>query len=300
MALVKSRAISLKSYRLGETSKVVVCYTRNYGKVRLVAKGARKGGGRLGAALEPMLVSGVVFYLREGRGLLLVSQADVERQWPELRRDVVRMAYAGAALELTDALVSEREPDPGLFDLLEDSLDRAAAAPPSSLDMALWNFELSLASALGYAPELARCIVCGGPLAGRASFAARRGGIVCGDCLGEEPGARPLSDSAAKLLASMSPSGGETPPELGSGKPGHASGKPVAPSTGTPAPPSTGTPASQTADIPTAVRDEISETLMGFLEEHAGRELRLKSLEFLAQIRRTGQPSAQSEQRHEG
>ncbi len=293
MALVKSRAISLKSYRLGETSKVVVCYTRNYGKVRLVAKGARKGGGRLGAALEPMLVSGVVFYLREGRGLLLVSQADVERQWPELRRDVVRMAYAGAALELTDALVSEREPDPGLFDLLESSLDRVAAAPPSSLDVVLWSFELSLASALGYAPELARCIVCGGPLAGRVSFAARRGGIVCGDCLGEEPGARPLSDSAAKLLASMSPSGGETPPEPGSGKP-------VAPSTATPARPSTGTPAPQTADIPTGVRDEISETLMGFLEEHAGRELRLKSLEFLAQIRRTGQPSAQSEQRHEG
>ena len=293
MALVKSRAISLKSYRLGETSKVVVCYTRNYGKVRLVAKGARKGGGRLGAALEPMLVSGVVFYLREGRDLLFVSQAEVERQWPELRRDVVRMAYAGAALELTDALVSEREPDPGLFDLLENSLDRAAAAPPSSLDVVLWSFELSLASALGYAPELARCVVCGGPADGRVSFAARRGGIVCGDCLGEEPGARPLSDSAAKLLASMSPSGRETPPEPGSGTP-------APPSTATPASSSTGTSAPQTADIPTAVRDEISETLMGFLEEHAGRELRLKSLEFLAQIRRTGQPSAQSEQRHEG
>ncbi len=285
MALVKSRAISLKSYRLGETSKVVVCYTRNYGKVRLVAKGARKGGGRLGAALEPMLVSGVIFYLREGRDLLFVSQAEVERQWPELRRDVVRMAYAGAALELTDALVSEGEPDPGLFDLLESTLDRAAVASPSSLDMVLWSFELSLASALGYAPELARCIVCAGPPYGRVSFAARRGGIVCGDCLGEEPGARPLSGSAAKLLASMSPSGGEAPPE-----PGNA--REAAPATVTPAP--------QTADIPAAVRDEISETLMGFLEEHAGRELRLKSLKFLAQIRRTGQPSAQSEQRHEG
>jgi len=293
MALVKSRAISLKSYRLGETSKVVVCYTRDYGKVRFVAKGARKGGGRFGAALEPMLVSGVVFYLREGRDLLFVSQAEIERQWPELRRDVVRMAYAGAALELTDALVSEREPDPGLFDLLESTLARAAVAPPSSLDVVLWSFELSLASALGYAPELARCIVCEGPPAGRVSFAARRGGIVCGDCLGEEPGARPLSNTAAKLLASMSASGRETPPEPGTaGEAGPASGMPAASSTVTPAP--------QTADIPAAVRDEVSETLMDFLEEHAGRELRLKSLKFLAQIRRTGQPSAQSEQRHEG
>lgn len=277
MPLVKSRAISLKSYRLGETSRVVVCYTRDYGKVRLVAKGARKGGGRLGAALEPMQVSGVVFYLRQERDLLLVSQAEIERQWPALRRDVVRMACAGAALELTDALVSEREPDPGLFDLLERTLDRAAGAPPSLLDMVLWSFELSLASALGYAPELARCVVCASAPEGRVSFAAGRGGIVCGGCLGEEPGARPLSDSAAKLLASMSASAGEAPFEPGSG---------------TPTPPD--------ADVPAVVRDEIGETLMGFLEEHAGRELKLKSLDFLAQIRRTGQHPVESEQENEG
>jgi DNA repair protein RecO (recombination protein O) len=274
MALVKSRAISLKSYRLGETSKVVVCYTRDYGKVRLVAKGARKGGGRLGAALEPMQVSGVVFYLRQERDLLLVSQAEVERQWPELRRDVVRMAYAGAALELTDALVSEREPDPGLFDLLESTLDRAAGAPASSLDAVVWSFELSLASALGYAPELARCVVCARAPEGRVSFAASRGGIVCGSCLGEEPGARPLSDSAARLLTSMSTSAGETPPEAGTAAPD--------------------------ADVPAVVRDEISDTLMSFLEEHAGRELKLKSLDFLAQIKRTGQHPVESEQENEG
>ena len=287
MALVKSRAISLKSYWLGETSKVVVCYTRDYGKVRLVAKGARKGGGRLGAALEPMHVSGVVFYLRQGRDLSLVSQAEIERQWSELRRDVVRMAYAGVALELTDALVSEREPDPGLFDLLERTLDRVAGAPPSLLDVVLWSFELSLAAALGYAPELVCCVACGGPLDGCVSFAARRGGVVCGNCLAEEPGARPLSDSAARLLASISSSIGATRPESGSGEAGS----------------STGTAAALMAlddDISVAVRDEVSETLMGFLEEHAGRELRLKSLGFLAQIRRTGQPSEQSEQQHEG
>ena len=197
------------------------------------------------------------------------------------------MAYAGVALELTDALVSERDPDPGLFDLLERTLDRVAGAPPSLLDVVLWSFELSLAAALGYAPELVCCVACGGPLDGCVSFAARRGGVVCGNCLAEEPGARPLSDSAARLLASISSSIGATRPESGGGAAG----------------PSTGTAAALMApddDISVAVRDEVSETLMGFLEEHAGRELRLKSLGFLAQIRRTGQPSEQSEQQHEG
>jgi DNA repair protein RecO (recombination protein O) len=209
-----------------------------------------------------MVVSGVVFYLRQGRELSLVSQAEVERQWPELRRDIVRMAYAGAAVELTDAMVSEREPDEGLFDTLESTLDRMATAPEPLLDVALWCFELSLAAALGYSPELGRCVACDGPLEAGASFAARRGGAVCGRCVGEEPGARPLSDEAASVLA--------------------------------------GLPGTPEGDLPIAVRDEVGDTLRGFLEEHAGHELKLKSLGFLAQVRRTGRRPAEPEQDYEG
>jgi len=255
MALVKSRAITLKTYKLGETSKVVVCYTRDFGKVRLVAKGARKGGGRLGAALEPMVVSGVVFYLRPGRDLNLVSQAEVERQWPALRRDVVRMAYAGAVLELADALVSEQEADAALFDLLEGTLDRVAAADEPLLDAVLWSYEVSLSRALGYGPQLSQCVVCGKRTEDGARFSPRRGGIVCAGCLGEAPGAWPLSDEAAAIVARL---------------PGNASAMPGA------------------AEASAAVRDEVGEALMAFLGEHAGHELRLKSLDFLAQIRRTG------------
>jgi DNA repair protein RecO (recombination protein O) len=273
MALVKSRAITLKTYKLGETSKVVVCYTRDFGKVRLVAKGARKGGGRLGAALEPMVVSGVVFYLRPGRELNLVSQAEIERQWQPLRRDVVRMAYGGAVVELTDALVSEGEEDGALFDLVEATLARAAEADDALLDVVLWGYEVALSRALGYGPELSRCVVCGRQSAEGVRFSPRRGGIVCPRCLGEAPGAWPLSEEAADIMA--------------------------------------GLPDGTVRDAGAAVRDEVGGALLAFLGEHAGHELKLRSLEFLAQIRRTGrgaaghaEPSerheAESEREHDG
>lgn len=265
MALVKSRAITLRTYKLGETSKVVVCYTRDFGKVRLVAKGARRGGGRLGAALEPMVVSGVVFYLRQGRDLSLVSQAEVERQWPALRRDVVRMAYAGAVLELTDALVSEQERDPGLFDLLESTLDRVAAVALPSLDLALWGYEVALSTALGYGPSLARCVVCDSPVEGGASFSPGLGGSVCKRCVGKAPGARALSDAAAAVMSRLQQH------DEGSGQ-----------------------------GTATSVRDEVSDALLSFLGEHAGRQLKLRSLEFLAQVRRTGQYNVESEQDNDG
>jgi DNA repair protein RecO (recombination protein O) len=271
MALVKSRAITLKTYKLGETSKVVVCYTRDFGKVRLVAKGVRKGGGRLGAALEPMVVSGVVFYLRPGRELSLVSQAEVERQWPELRRDVVRMAYGGAVLELTDALVSEQETDAALFDLLETTLDAVAGADEGLLDPVLWRFEVLLSSALGYGPELSQCVVCGNRTAGEIRFSPRLGGLVCGSCAGEAPGAWPLSGEAAAIVTRLSADDGEA-----------------------------GSSAAAPAPASAAVRDEIGGALMAFLSEHAGRELRPKSLDFLAQVRRTGRHNVGSEREHDG
>ena len=262
MALVASRAIVLRNYRLGETSKVVVCYTRDHGKVRLVAKGVRKGGGRLGGALEPMTVSSVTFYLKSGRDLSLVSRADIERRWATLRADVIRMAYAGAMLELVDALVPDLEPDPDLFDLFEGALCAADSAPEAELNAVLWRFELSLARASGYSPELTRCVVCGRAEPGRL-LSARSGGLVCEECEGRAPGGFRVSARAASALASLA-SGIEETASLSEGL-------------------------SQTA------RDEVGDALLRFLGEHSGTELRLRSMRFLSQIRRTEAASEKDE-----
>jgi DNA repair protein RecO (recombination protein O) len=261
MAPVKSSAIVLRTYMLGETSRVVVCYTRDYGKVRLVAKGVRKGGGPLGAALEPMLVSGVVFYLRPGRDLSLVSQAEVERQWPELRRDVVRMAYAGATVELLDAMVTEHEPDARLFDLTEATLAFIARAPERALGGAFWWFELRLAAILGYEPNLSMCAECGSEASAIGAFDAREGGILCESCAARAGRLSDAARAAAAVLRAL------------------ASGEPAS------EPPGAGL--AEAERVAVAVADEINTVLRDFLEEHAGRRIRLKSLDFLAQVRRS-------------
>lgn len=263
MALVKSEGIVLRTYTLGETSKVVVCYTRDYGKVRLVAKGARKGGGRFGAALEPFTVSGVVFYLRERRGLSLLSQAEIVRGFPAIRRDLVRQAYAGAVVELLDLLVAEQSPDRALFDLTVTTLEVMAATSRDALDPALWRFELRLASALGYAPELRTCVSCGRSATEEASFSVRQGGIVCGRCAADAGGAGVGADAVAVLRRLA-----ETDEDV--------------------------------TGLEGVDRDGVGEALTGFLAVHAERPIRLKSMRFLAQVRRLegarGEPGSEDEE----
>lgn len=251
MALVDSRAVVLRRHQLGETSRIVVCYTRDHGKVRLVAKGARKGGGRFGAALEPFVVSGVAFYLRPARSLSLASRAEIEREFRALRSDIVRQAYAAVALELTEKLVADRAPDPGLFDLLVETLGAMEAAPPADLDPILWRFELSLAESLGYAPELANCATCGRPAHENAPFSAEVGGVVCPDCArGVSTEAGPRTVEIFRRLRG-------------------------------------GAPPSEYRELSDAQREETGDALIHHLRCHGGRDLNLRSISVLASLERT-------------
>jgi len=253
MAILKSRALVLRTHRLGETSKVVVCYTENHGKVRLVAKGGRKGGSRLGAALEPFVVSGVVFYLKAGRDLSIVSQAEVERDFAGLRRDVVRMAYGGAVLELVDQVVSGQEPDPGLFAVIVETLAELESADPASLDLALLRFGFRMAGALGYEAAFTSCVLCAGTPGSAALFAPRLGGLVCEACLSRHPEVEVARRQATAVLAAA------------------AEGRPSASTVGP------------------VLADELWGAVRAFLVEHTGRSIRLRSLDVLAQLRRAEQ-----------
>lgn len=251
MALVESKAVVLRRHQLGETSGVVVCYTRDHGKVRLVAKGVRKGGGRLGAALEPFVVSGVAFYLHAARSLSLVSRAEIELEFPALRSDVVRQAYAAAALELTEKLVADRAPDSELFDLLVQTLGEMETAPREDFDATLWRFELSLANALGYAPELERCVACGRPAPDGARFSSELGGALCGECPGG--GSAASARETTGILRGLRD----------------------------------GTPVSEYRGLSDTQKEEMGNALLEHIGHHAGRELNLRSLSVLGSLVRT-------------
>ena len=249
VAPVKSRAIVLRRYPLGETSRVVVCYTRDHGKVRLIAKGIRKGGGRFGAALDPFVVSGVVFYLRRGRGLSLVSQAETEREFRRIRGDIVRQAHAAVALELVDRLVADQAPDPALFDRMSEALAEFDASPEEDLRPLLWSFVLFLADSLGYAPELERCVMCGQEAAEGGGFSTESGGVVCGECA---PAGCDFGPDVVALLRRL-----------------RAGAEP-----------------SSMRDVSDGLGDEVGRSLLRLLEHHAGQQLNLRSKAVLESLKR--------------
>src|SRR5436190_7360162 len=110
MALTRSEGIVLKTHALGDTSRIVVVFTREHGLVKLVAKGARKSPSRFGYALEPLSRAHYVYYFKTDRDLHLVSQAETIDPVGARLSDITRLAHAQAALELIDRLIWGPDP----------------------------------------------------------------------------------------------------------------------------------------------------------------------------------------------
>ncbi len=205
MALASSEGIVLKTHALGDTSRIVVIYTREHGLLKLVAKGARKTPSRFGYALEPLSRSRFVFYLKPDRELHLLSQADTLAPTGSRITELTRLAHAQAALELIDRLVWGAEPHAELYDLLAATLEAVAAAPEAALPAITIAYELQVASLLGYRPRLDACAGCGGALSPRRLFSPARGGLLCDACAASEPALVRLSaDALAGLSLLMS------------------------------------------------------------------------------------------------
>jgi len=199
MALTRCEAVVVRTYPLGDTSRIAVLYSREFGLVRGVAKGARGPKSRFGAGLEPLSVVDVVLYRKDGRDLDLLSKVDVLEDWRAT--DLARVAHAQAVLEFVDRLVHEVEPDSRMYDLVRCALHALAHAPLDGLAAVTLAFQLHACGLLGYAIECARCASCGEPPVGR--FSPTRGGAVCARCAEGEGQAIYASPAALAALAAL-------------------------------------------------------------------------------------------------
>jgi DNA repair protein RecO (recombination protein O) len=184
--LIKTEAIILKSMKYRDTSKIVTFYTKEYGKLKGIAKGARTAKNKFGSALEPMTRSMLVIYKKEHRDLHLISQCDAIDSFKNLTEDLDRMTTAFAVIELMNQVTHDEERNPALFALLGETLSVLNSSSKNYASL-FHAFRLRLVSLFGYAPNFEVCGECGNPLVpdnGGKQFAVQlaRGAVFCNHC----------------------------------------------------------------------------------------------------------------------
>lgn len=203
MAIVQTEALVLRSYRLGETSLIVSLFTREFGLLRCVAKGARGPKSRFGASLEPGVRMNAVVYRKLTRDLQLLSKTDIVEALSALWEDPDRFAAATQVLEFLERAAYGESGDPELLDLASGTLRAMSTTPVACLELIVRGFEIQACERLGYAPELTACLECRKPLDQGGLFHPVRGGLLCEPCGGGQGSFR-LSERARKTMVAMS------------------------------------------------------------------------------------------------
>lgn len=153
--IVRTEAIVIRSLNYGETSQIVTLFTREKGKVAVIAKGARRTKSTFGATLQLMAYTEVVFYYKPGRGLQTLSESAHVESFHALQRSLEKISIGLRVIELIDALLEEEDPQPSVFNLARQTLHRLNATDHRAAN--LWPFfQLRLASRLGMAPSVRR------------------------------------------------------------------------------------------------------------------------------------------------
>jgi DNA repair protein RecO (recombination protein O) len=179
MLLKESEAIVLRTYPLREADLLVTLFTRAEGKVRGVARSAKKSRRRFGGALEPLTYVRVHYEDRERQELARLDSCEVLESPLASEVTYSRAVALAHVSELLDELLPDREPNDAVFRL---ALAVLAGLRGSDLWLPITYFELWMTRLMGYMPELSECMVCGRTLNGsRAFFHALADGLVCED-----------------------------------------------------------------------------------------------------------------------
>ncbi|MFQ5883242.1 MAG: DNA repair protein RecO [Candidatus Methylomirabilales bacterium] len=199
MGLRSSEAIVVGGHNLGDADRIVIFYTRSYGKVRAVAAGARRIRSRFGGSLELFTHGRLVYFERPNNDLHRLNEFALREPFHSLRSSLDLLTAASEVVELAGVAGVEGEGCEEFFALTLETLQGLNSGIEPSL--LLRAFEIRLLKVLGYLPELDRCVRCRGALPeGVQHFGLADGGLLCPTCRAEALETMPASPAALGFL----------------------------------------------------------------------------------------------------
>jgi DNA repair protein RecO (recombination protein O) len=199
MPLKESEAIVLRTYPFRESDLLVTLFTRLEGKVRGVARAAKKSRRRFGGALEPLTHVKVTYEDKERQELARLDACEVISSPLTSEVSYPRAVALGHVAELLDELSPDREANDAVFRL---SLSVLAQLTTGEFWLPVTYFDIWMARLMGYLPDISECLTCGRVLNGsRAYFHALADGLVCQEH--KRLASSEMSAGSRKLAAQM-------------------------------------------------------------------------------------------------
>ena len=178
--LIDTDAIVLRTVNYSDTSIIAILLSKNYGKITVMAKGARKFKSPFSAQLEPMNILSLNYFHKDGRNIQLLKESSFIENSSCIRQDINSLSYGLTVVEILDKLIHENDIDPIIFRLGVKVL-LALKKNDINNDILFSFFVLQLSIRLGFMPEFKKCFKCSIQLQS-ANFDQNEGELICENC----------------------------------------------------------------------------------------------------------------------
>lgn len=182
MSSEKSTAIVIRQTDFSETSRVVTLFTRDFGKISALAKGARRLKGPFDSALDLLTTCQIVFLRKSSNSLDLLTEAKLLSRFRPQNNNLVSLYGGYYIAELLAGLTEDYDPHPRLFDMARTGLEQLETSERPLHGIV--RFEIEVLREIGQLPEFEQCLVCQEPLhpGTTYSFWISQGGLICRGC----------------------------------------------------------------------------------------------------------------------
>ncbi len=202
--IVKAEAVVLRKTNFKDSSLIVQFYTKEFGKISAMLKGARSSKSKIGSKVDVLNHTEIVLYKKEERELQLVTQANLKNYFPNVKEDLDRLKYAAAICELILELIPENENNEKMFRGLTkiiSLIDKKDSDP----QILFARFFLFFIKEIGYEISTKNCIKCGAKLKSTQTNAFNyEEGIICSECYNENILSYKLSSELFELFDCLS------------------------------------------------------------------------------------------------
>ena len=147
-----SIAIVLKRFPYSDTSLIARCFVKDLGKVSFIVHGAHRKKSPMGAYFQPANCLNLVYYFKENRDLQTISKASFDYSWSNIPKDLKKISYAMAMIELTDKCLTDNDSHNNLYGELFSSL-KGVEDSNNQLNLIYWHYQYSLLTFLGFKPD---------------------------------------------------------------------------------------------------------------------------------------------------
>jgi DNA repair protein RecO (recombination protein O) len=203
MSAEKATALVLRTTDWSESSRIATLWTREFGKVRALAKGGRRLKSNFENALDLLTLCRIVFLRKSSGSLDLLTEAQVIQRFPRLRTDLAALYAAYYVAELLAEGTQDYDPHPLLFEEALATLQELGGPDTPAIECGprVARFEMVLLRELGYSPVLDHCAGCGGSVgATDLAFSPAGHGVLCRRCRTGQRDSRPLSPRTWQTL----------------------------------------------------------------------------------------------------